>query len=107
MGAVIWERGIGMYEYVYCRPHRGDLGLVAFELPSNGPERCHRGSHFTKWKSVLLLLSCGFFVGACANDSTDDNTPQRHHRHGNGHGRDQMESVDRSDNPSPTPALGW
>ena len=56
---------------------------------------------------VLLLLGCGLLIGACASDSTDDNTPHRHHRHGNGHGRDQTESIDRSDNPSPTPALGW
>jgi hypothetical protein len=92
-----------MYECVYCRPRRGDSGLVPSELPISGPDRFHRD----KWKFVLLLLGCGLLIGACASDSGDDTTRHRHHRHGNGHGRDQTETVDRSDNPSPTPALGW
>jgi hypothetical protein len=54
---------------------------------------------------LLLLLGCALFAGACADDSTADNTQHRH-RHGSGHGRDQSETNDRSNNPSPTPALG-
>jgi hypothetical protein len=98
-----------MDECVYCRPRRDDSGLVASELFSSGPERCHRGSHGPKWKFVLLLLGCGFFFGACANDSADDDSggAHRHHRRGNGHGREQTETIDRSSTPSPTPALGW
>jgi len=95
-----------MDECVYCRPPRGDSGLVASEL-SLGTERCHRGSHGTKWKFVLLFLGCGLFFSACANDSAGDNGgSHRHHRHGNGHGRDQTETIDRSSNPIPTPSPG-
>ena len=70
-------------------------------------QRGQDASGFGKWKLILLLLGCALIVGACADDSTADNTQQRHHRHGSGHGRDQSETVDRSNNPSPTPALGW
>ena len=88
-----------MDESVYCRPGRGDSGLVASELSIKG----------TRWKFVLLALGCGLFFGACANDSADDDSggAHRHHRHGNGHAREHTETIDRSDNPSPTPALGW
>ena len=98
-----------MDECVYCRPRRGDSGLVPSELSISGTERCHRGKHGTKWKFVLLVFGCGLFFGACANDSADEDSggAHRHHRHGNGHGREQTETIDRSDNPSPTPALGW
>jgi hypothetical protein len=96
-----------MDECVYCRPRRGDLGLVASKLSISGTERCHRGSHGTKWKFVLLFLGCGLFFSACANDSADDNGgSHRHHRHGNGQGRDQTETIDRSSNPIPTPSPG-
>ena len=97
-----------MDECVYCRPRRGDSGLVASEHSISGTERCHRESPGTKWTFVLPLLACGLFVSACANDSDDDSGgSHRHHRHGDGHGREQTETVDRSSNPSPTPALGW
>jgi hypothetical protein len=103
-GGRSFGKELGMHECVYCRPHGGDSGLVASEIPIGGRKGCLR---FTKWKFILLLLGGGLLIGACANDSTEDNTPHRHHRRGNGHGRDQTESIDRSDNPSPTPALGW
>jgi hypothetical protein len=97
-----------MYERVYCRPRCGVSGLVASEIPIGREERRHYGSHFTKSKFIILLvLGCGLLIGGCANDSNDDTTEHRHHRRGSGHGRDQTETVDRSDNPSPTPALGW
>jgi hypothetical protein len=95
-----------MYEHVYCRSRRSDSELVASELPLDRAQR-HGGSSIANWKFLLLLLGSAFFLGACASDSADDSSPQRHRRHGNGHGRDQTETVDRSDNPSPTPALGW
>jgi hypothetical protein len=56
---------------------------------------------------ILLLLGCALFAASCANDSGDENDQPRHHRRGNGRGRDQTQSVDRSENPSPTPSLGW
>jgi hypothetical protein len=96
-----------MYERVYCPQRRGDSGFVASEPSISARQGGHRGSRFAKWNLVLFFLGCVLFTGACANDSTDDNTQPRHHRHGNGHGRDQTETNDRSDNPSPTPALGW
>ena len=105
-----WGRELSMDECVYCRPRRGDSGLVASELSISGTERCHRGSHGTKWKFVLLLLGCGLFVSACAHDSDDDSGgARRHHRRGNGHAREKMETLDRSDSPSPspTPTPGW
>ena len=102
-----WGKGI-MDECVYCRPPRGDSGLVVPELSVGGTESHHRGSRGANWRFVLLLFGCGLFVSACANDSADDNGgSHRHHRHGNGHGREQTETIDRSSNPSPTPALGW
>jgi len=92
-----------MDECVYCRPPRGDSGLVASKLSISGTERRHRA----KWKFVLLFLGCGLFVSACANDSADDSGgAHRHHRHGNGHGPDQTETIDRSSNPIPTPSPG-
>jgi hypothetical protein len=99
-----------MYERVYCRPRRGDSGVVASEVsiaPRKARHRASDVSDFTKWKFILILLGCGLLAGACANDSTADNDQPRHHRHGNGHGRERMETDDRSSNPSPTPALGW
>jgi hypothetical protein len=71
--------------------------------------RHRRGAYcLGKRKFGLLLLGCALFFGACANDdSSADNSRHRHHRHGGGHSREQMETVDRSSNPSPTPALGW
>jgi hypothetical protein len=102
------ERELSMDECVYCRLRRGDSGLVASKLPISGTGRCDRGSHGTKWKFVLLLLGCGLFVSGCAHDSGDDSGgAHRHHRHGDGHAREKMETVDRSDSSSPTPALGW
>jgi hypothetical protein len=95
-----------MYERVYCRSRRSDWELVASELPLDQAQR-HCRSSIAKRKFLLLLFGSAFFLGACASDSADDSTPQRHRRHGNGHGRDQTETVNRSDNPSPTPALGW
>jgi hypothetical protein len=97
-----------MDQCVYGRPRRGDSGLVPSELLVSGTQ-CHRGSRATKWELVLLVLGCGLFFGACANDSADEDSggAHRHHRRGNGHGREQTETIDRSDNPSPTPALGW
>jgi hypothetical protein len=98
-----------MDECVYCRLRRGDSGLVPSELSISGMERCPRRSYGAKWNTVLLLLGCGLFVSACAHDSADDDTggAHRHHRHGDEHGREQTETIDRSSNPSPTPALGW
>jgi hypothetical protein len=96
-----------MDECVFYRPHRGDSGLVASEPSISGTEDCHRESPGTKWTFVLPLLACGLFVSACASDSADDNGPHRRHRHGDGRNREQMETIDRSDSPSPTPALGW
>jgi hypothetical protein len=76
-----------MDECLYCRPRRSDSRLVTF---------------------VLLLLGCGLFVSACANDSDDDSgDSHRRHRSGNGRNREHMETIDHSSNPSPTPALGW
>jgi hypothetical protein len=95
-----------MDECVYCRPRRGDSGLVASELSISRTEYCHRRSHGPKWTFVLLLFGCGLFVSACASDSTDEANQHRHHRHGNGHGREQTETIDRSSNPSPTPSPG-
>jgi hypothetical protein len=104
---VTWEGGLGMYGWVHYPLRRGDSGLVAPELSIDGTQRGDGPNHFRKWKLVLVLLGCALFCSACADDSTADNTQQRHHRRGNGHGRDQTETVDRSNNPSPTPALGW
>ncbi|HEY2140360.1 MAG TPA: hypothetical protein VGH00_09790 [Chthoniobacterales bacterium] len=95
-----------MYERVYYRPRGGDSELVASELPLGRAQQHHRRS-IAKRKLLVLLLGNAFFLGACASDSADDTTPQHHRRRGSGHGRDQTETVDRSDNPSPTPALGW
>jgi hypothetical protein len=96
-----------MYECVSCPRRRADSGLVASELSMGGIPRRRQPWRLRKGKLFLLILGCALFSGACANDSTAENTQHRHHRHGNGHGRDQTETVDRSDNPSPTPALGW
>jgi hypothetical protein len=95
-----------MYECVCCPQRRRDSGLVVSELSIGGPFCGHGANRFWKWKLVLLLLGCSFFLAACADDSTADNNQQRHHRRGNGHGRDRSETVDRSNNPSPTPAFG-
>lgn len=96
-----------MYECVYCPQRRGDSGLVASELSISRLQRGDGARRIGRWKHVLLLLGCALFAGACADDSTADKTEHRQHRHGNGRGREQTETVDRSSDPSPTPALGW
>jgi hypothetical protein len=102
---VTWERKLCMYERVYCPQCSGDSGSVASELSIRIPPP-PRGSRLAKWQLVLLVLGCALLGSGCANDSTDDNTQHRHHRHGKGGGREQTETVDRSSDPSPTPALG-
>jgi hypothetical protein len=112
----IWKRGLSstegnfnMYECVVrSRPH-GDSGLVASELSIGGKQQGRRKARFRKWTVVALLLGGAVFNGGCADDSTADNTRHRNHRHGSGHGREQMETVDRSGDSSPTPAPtpGW
>jgi hypothetical protein len=97
-----------MYENVPYSQRRGDSRLVASEPAVSEMRHRRRARCHGKWKFGLLLLGCALFCGACANDdSSADNSQHRHHRHGNGNGREQMETVDRSNNPSPTPALGW
>jgi hypothetical protein len=102
------ERGKScMYERVYCSQGSGDPELVASELSIGGIPPPPRRSHFTKEKLVLLVLGCALLGSGCANDSSDDSSGPRRHRHGKGGGREQTETVDRSSDPSPTPALGW
>lgn len=99
-----------MDEGVFRSRRHGDSGLVPSELSIGETER--GGHRFRKWTLVPLLLGCALFVGACADDSTTDNNHHRKHRHGSGHEREQMETVDRSDNssnssPAPSLAPGW
>jgi len=94
-----------MHECVFRSGRHGVSQLVPSELSISGIQRGRRSSRFRKGKLVLLLLGCALFNYACADDSTADNTQHRQHRHG--HGREQSETVDRSDNSSPTPAPGW
>jgi hypothetical protein len=95
---------LNMYECVFRSRRHGDSGLVASELSISGIQRGRQSSGFRKGKFVLVLLGCA--LCACADDSTADNT-HRKHRHGSSHGREQMETVDRPNNSSPPPALGW
>jgi hypothetical protein len=104
------EDNFYMYECVFLSRRHGDSGLVPSEPSISGIQRAHRSSRFRKGKLVPLLLGCALFNGACADDSTTDNTQHHKHRHGSGHGRDQSETLHRSDSSStssPTPALGW
>jgi hypothetical protein len=101
-----------MYECVFRTRRHGDSELVPSELSIGETERGGQSTRFRKWILVPLLLGCALLNGACADDSTADNNSHRKHRHGSGHGREQMETVDRSDNSSnssstPAPTPGW
>jgi hypothetical protein len=98
-----------MYERVFRSQRYGDSGLVSSKLSIEGRQPGPHSTPFRRGKLVLALLGCAFLNGACADDSTD-NTQHRKHRHGSGHGREQVETVDRSrdsNNSSPTPAPAW
>jgi hypothetical protein len=97
-----------MYETVLGPQRRGDSGLVASKSSVVRTQPGPRPRRIRQWNIALLLLGCALFAGGCAHDdSADDNGPHRRHRHGDGRNREQMETIDRSDSPSPTPALGW
>ena len=53
---------------------------------------------------VVVLLGCGLLVTGCAGDSDGTNKRPHHRRHGGGHNREVMETVDRSNNPAPSPS---
>jgi hypothetical protein len=104
------EDNLIMYECVFHSWRLGDSRLVPSELSINKVPHGCRSNRFSKGKLVLVLVGCALFNGACADDSTADNTSHRKHRHGSGHGREQSETVDRSgDSSNSTPAStpGW
>jgi hypothetical protein len=60
-----------------------------------------------KFTAVILLLGCGLFATGCASDSDGANGGSHHRRHGGGHNRERMETVDDAPTPSPSPSRLW